>query len=269
MSEALDMLPGRKADDSSKAQAAFGLNDEFLAVVSHELKNALNPIHLNAELLMRLPESKAIPAVERAATIIRRAVATQARINDDLLDLSRVSTGKPTLQMTAVDRGPIVGNVTRAMGEDAKKKQVKFDVGLPEQPLVVDADPVRVEQIVLNLLSNALKFTPAGGTVPVLLKREDGFAVLEVRDTGSGIAPEFLPSVIGLFQQSDRSRQQGGLGIGLALVQHLVQRHAGRVTAESEGEDKGAIFTVWLPQHHGLAAVETLAPTADHRRLWT
>ncbi len=142
--------------------------------MSHELKNPLNLIHLNAELLARLPEAKALPSVARAAEVIRKTVLSQAQIIDDLLDLSRANTGKLSLAREAVDWGAIVTTIVGALAEEAVTQQVALSADLPAEPVIVEADPVRVEQIVWNLLSNALKFTPAGGEVSARLRADAG-----------------------------------------------------------------------------------------------
>ena len=194
--------------------------------------------------------------MERAAGIIRRTVAAQAQIIDDLLDLSRINTGKLTLTRSTVDWASSVDMIVSAMQEEAASRGVVLGIE-KTAPLLIDADPVRVEQIVWNLLSNAVKFTPAGGKVTLKLERDGECARLEVRDTGRGIAPDALPHVFEMFKQVEPSgaRLQGGLGIGLAVVRHLVQLHGGRIEASSNGLGAGSTFTCWLP----LAPVDTPA----------
>lgn len=242
--EALEEAAARRAE----ALAASELKDEFLAVMSHELKNPLNLIQLNADLLARLPESREIEAVQRVAALIRRTVATQAQIIDDLLDLSRVNTGKLSLHRTTLDWSVGVETIVSAMRDEAAARGVALQAELAERPLTIDADPVRVEQIVWNLLTNAVKFTPPGGSVSVRLAREGACARLDVIDTGRGIATAALPRVFEMFGQADGSaRQHGGLGIGLAVVKHLAALHGGRVEADSPGPNRGSRFSVWLP----------------------
>lgn len=239
----------RETAGRAEAQAASDLKDEFLAVMSHELKNPLNLIQLNAELLGRLPEARALPAVVRASEIIRKTVLTQAQIIDDLLDLSRMNTGKLSLHREPLDCSATVHTIVEALAGEAADKRIDLAVDVAETPLMIDADRARIEQVVWNLLSNALKFTPGGGRVAVSLGRDTGFARLVVRDSGRGIPPDFLPRVFQMFQQAEpgTARRQGGLGIGLALVKHIVELHGGSVLAESAGSGQGACFTVKLP----------------------
>lgn len=234
--------------ERASAEAANHLKDEFLAVMSHELKNPLNLINLNAEVLSLTPEVRLIPAAARAAEIIRRAVLSQAQIIDDLLDLSRVNTGKMALHPEPVDWAAVIEAIVRALGGQARDRDLELTVELPEARPVVDADPVRVEQIVWNLLSNALKFTPPGGRIEVRLDLDGDCARLDVSDSGRGLDAADLPVVFDMFRQvrADSPRQRG-LGIGLALVRQLAELHGGRVEAASPGLGAGATFSVWLP----------------------
>ncbi|AKJ27711.1 chemotaxis protein CheB [Caldimonas brevitalea] len=253
-----------ESEGRARAQAESESKDEFLAIMSHELKNPLNLIQMNAELLTRLPEARAVPSVVQAAETIHRTVLSQAQIIDDLLDLSRLNTGKLTLRLSRVDCVAIVRRIGKAVEADAARKKLDLRLELPDEPVVLHADPVRVEQVVWNLASNAIKFTPRGGTVTLRLETEEGQAKLEVTDTGKGIEAEFLPKVFDMFQQAEsRSiRREGGLGIGLALVKHLVGLHGGSVAAHSEGPGKGARFVVHFPLHDDDRAV-TAATASD------
>ncbi|WP_345816401.1 CheR family methyltransferase [Paraburkholderia sp. PREW-6R] len=232
-----------------KVEAASRLKDEFLAVLSHELKNPLNLIHVKADMLDRAPSTQGMPVVRDAAEAIRRSVVSLAKIIDDLLDLSRVRTGKLALEKARVDIAAIVANMSGAIEADALAHQVNVKAEGVSEPLFIEADAVRVEQILWNLVSNAVKFTPPGGQVTIRLSREDAYVCVEVRDTGRGIEPSFLPNVFEMFSQAEGShrRHSGGLGIGLALVKQLTEMHGGRVKAESAGAGKGARFRVWLP----------------------
>jgi len=218
-------------------------------VMSHELKQPLNLIQMNAELLMRLPLTAGNPSVQRLGDAIRRAVSSQSRIINDLLDLSRIRTGKLRLNRVAVDFGELVRTAAAAAVANVSGKTLVLDVHC-EDGVVCNGDRVRVEQIAWNLLTNAAKFTPDGGRITVRVAAENGFARLTVSDTGCGIAADFLPHVFGMFNQGtqDTALPDGGLGIGLALVYELAVAHGGRVEAHSEGVGQGAQFSVWLPQ---------------------
>jgi two-component system CheB/CheR fusion protein len=233
----------------AELQAASTLKDEFLAVMSHELKHPLNLIHVNAEMLSRLPEVRQVPAAVRASDVIRRTVMSQAKIIDDLLDLSRMHTGKLTLHCMTVQWSDIIASVAEAMRTDATLKNQTITVEIDPAASQVHADPVRVEQIVWNLVSNALKFTPEGGAIQLRLSVDQGSGCLSVIDNGQGMEPDFVQDAFDMFRQANRSttRLQGGMGIGLALVKHLAEQHGGRVAISSPGLGKGACFTVWLP----------------------
>ncbi|WP_353506566.1 MULTISPECIES: CheR family methyltransferase [unclassified Variovorax] len=234
---------------SLNAQMANELKDRFLAVMSHELKQPLNLIQMNAELLMRLPVAVQNPSVHRLGDAIRRAVSSQSRIINDLLDLSRVRTGKLRLNRVALNLGELVQTAAAAAMANVSGKNIELVVQC-ESDVACDGDRVRVEQIAWNLLTNAAKFTPDGGRITVSVTGENGFARLTVTDTGCGIAADFLPHVFGMFNQAAHgaARPNGGLGIGLALVHELAAAHGGRVQALSQGEGYGAEFSVWLPQ---------------------
>jgi two-component system, chemotaxis family, CheB/CheR fusion protein len=195
------------------------------------------------------------PAVPPPTEVIRRTVLTQARIIDDLLDLSRLHTGKMQLVCTPLAWLPVIQRAIEAAQVDAREKGLTLTAQLDEEASVIYADPARVEQIVWNLLSNALKFTPRGGTIELRLEADGALARLDVIDSGEGIDPMFLARVFDMFRQAKKAttRQQGGLGIGLALVKHLAEQHGGRVAAESAGIGQGARFSVWLPRYGGAA----------------
>lgn len=248
-----------------KVEAASRLKDEFLAVLSHELKNPLNLIHVKADMLDRAPSTQGLPVVRDAADAIRRSVISLAKIIDDLLDLSRVRTGKLTLERSRVDIASITAQVASAIEADASAHQVSVEVAGVAEPFFIDADAVRFEQILWNLVSNAVKFTPPGGRVTLQLSRESDHACIEVRDTGRGIEAAFLPNVFDMFSQAEGAhrRHSGGLGIGLALVKQLAEMHGGRVEAESAGAGKGARFRVWLPADNVAPRVEPREAQGD------
>jgi two-component system CheB/CheR fusion protein len=233
-----------------QAEAANRLKDEFFAVLSHELKNPLNLIHVKAELLTRAPEARSIAVVQQAADAIQRSVVGQAKIIDDLLDLSRVRTGKLALQQGPVDLSAAVRSVVEANATDAALSGIDLSTSGVDVPVVIRADAVRFEQMLWNLVRNALKFTPRGGRVGITLSRDGDFICVEVADTGQGIAPDFLPRIFDMFSQAEAGgrRDRGGLGIGLSLVKQLAEMHGGRIEAESAGLGKGARFRLWLPE---------------------
>jgi two-component system, chemotaxis family, CheB/CheR fusion protein len=231
------------------AEAASALKHEFLAVMSHELKNPLNLININVEILAALPELHSLPIATRCVQVIRQSVFGQAKIIDDLLDLSRMRTGKLTLSRCAVDVAGVLDELVDVAQADALTSDVDIHVDACGEPLTVFADPVRLEQIIWNLLGNAMKFTPSGGRITLRLGREGASARLDVIDTGQGIDPEFLPRVFDMFGQAEGQsvRNRGGLGIGLALVRQLVELHEGRLEVASRGVGHGSRFSVWLP----------------------
>jgi len=242
--------------EQADAENAAALKDEFLAVMSHELRHPLNMIHINVELLSRMPELRQTPTFMRAAAIIRNAVMSQAKIIDDLMDISRVRTGKLSLTMAPVVLDAMVQGIVDVMHSDPAAQDLAIDVHGSAEGAAVLADVVRVEQVVMNLLSNAVKFTPKGGRIDVRLAREGECVRIDVVDSGQGIDPGFLPHVFDMYGQSMSvtTRSKGGLGIGLALVREIVALHGGRVEAASEGIGKGARFTLWLPLLDSKAA---------------
>jgi two-component system CheB/CheR fusion protein len=234
----------------TQAEAANRVKDEFFSVLSHELKNPLNLIHVKAELLTRTPEVRDIAIVQDAADAIQRAVAGQAKIIDDLLDLSRVRTGKLALRFSPVEMTSMLRAVVQASAADAASGGIELSMTGTDAAMMIYADAERVEQMIWNLVRNALKFTPHGGRVRLALSQAAGSVCLEVTDTGQGIAPDFLPRIFEMFSQADGGgrRDRGGLGIGLSLVKQLAELHGGRIEAESAGLGKGARFRLWLPE---------------------
>ena len=267
---ARDMTESKEQEASREEQLAWEqqaneLKDQFLAVMSHELKHPLNLIQVNTELLISQPEVRALPAVARAGETIRLAVASQAKIIDDLLDLSRVRTGKLTLSLTTVALNEVVASIVDAAQNEVQKKGLSLIYHHPTEEVLALCDRVRTEQIFWNLINNAIKFTPAGGSVTLHLEQDARFARFSVSDTGQGITPEFLPQVFGLFQQGANSQQSAspnaGLGVGLTLVRDLATAQGGKVLAESAGLNRGASFTVWLPlASRRMAPADSVAP---------
>ena len=225
------------------------LKDQFLAVMSHELKHPLNLIQVNTELLINQPEVRALPAVIRAGETIRLAVASQTKIIDDLLDLSRARTGKLTLRLVPVELGELTSLIAGAARDAAEQKGLTLNYESDAEEVIALCDRVRTEQVFWNLINNAIKFTPEGGSISVKLTRDAEFAKFTVTDTGQGIAPEFLPKIFGMFAQAPHqaSSPNTGLGVGLTLVRDLTLAQSGKVLANSAGLNQGATFTVWLP----------------------
>ncbi len=244
----------------AEAQAATQAKDDFLAVLSHELRTPLQAM-LGWTLLLR-GQLQQVPAAQKGLSALERNVRTQARLIEDLLDVSRIVAGKLRLARERVDLASVVESALESARAAAAEKGLGLEPAtLPGCEVV--GDPVRLQQVVSNLLTNAVKFTPAGGRVRVTLERDDGTARIVVADTGRGIAPEFLPHVFDRFRQAERTtvHARGGLGLGLAIVQHLVEMQGGAVQAESPGEGRGATFTVTLP----LVAAESAAVAPERR----
>lgn len=233
----------------TQAEQANRLKDEFPATLSHELRNPLNSIVGNTEILMRSPEANTAPVIRHAVEVIRRNANSQTQLINDLLDLSRLQNDKLLLKRQPLLLTPIINDAAESVRVQIGSRNIDFDLELSEDALVVDADPVRLQQIVWNLLSNAVKFTPDDGWVKLTLSHEDDAAVIKVEDNGQGIDAAFLPHIFEMFRQADArtTRQYGGLGIGLALVKQLAELHEGSVQAHSEGIGYGAQFTVRLP----------------------
>jgi hypothetical protein len=232
---------------AEELREANRLKDEFLATVSHELRTPLTAILGWAHLLRagQLDKQSGNSALE---TIERNARA-QAQLIDDLLDVSRIITGKLRLDVRQVDPGSFIEPAIEALRPAAEAKDVRIQKVMDTGIVSVAGDPARLQQVVWNLLSNAIKFTPKGGKVQVRLERINSHIEIAVSDTGVGIKPEFLPHVFERFRQADQktTRHHGGLGLGLAIVRHLVELHGGTVEADSPGEDRGATFVVKLP----------------------
>jgi len=221
--------------------------DEFLAMLAHELRNPLAPIR-NALQLVRLSDPAARPEVRQAYDIIERQVENLVRLVDDLLDVGRINSGKVQLQKERIDLAAVVARAIEGARPLIDARRHALTVHLPEAPVPVAADPVRLAQVLWNLLNNAAKYTPDGGRIALIVERGQD-AVVRIQDTGMGIAPEMLPRVFDLFTQMERTldRAEGGLGIGLTLVRRLTEMHGGTVTAASAGAGLGSEFVVRLP----------------------
>jgi len=234
----------KRADGLAEANRS---KEEFMALLSHELRNPLSPI-LNALNILRQMKTSD-PIIEQAGNIIDRQVGTMVRLVDDLLDISRITKGKLRLTKEQVELRVVVNHAAETARPLMDARKHDFSVSLPTTPIWVMGDPVRLEQVVVNLLNNAAKYTDTGGLIRMTVKQVGAEAVIRVRDNGVGIAPEVLRHVFELFTQVDGSlgRSYGGLGIGLALARNLVEMHEGRLQATSAGLGKGCEFTIKLP----------------------
>jgi PAS domain S-box-containing protein len=244
-----ELLLSREHELRQTAEEANRLKDEFLAIMSHELRNPLNVILGYAELLLRTDAITQSASLKRMADAVKRNAVAQSKLIRDLLDLSRLRSGKLELNRETVSPRTSIENAIETVRLDAESKGITIHVTSPEEVLFVQADPVRLEQIIWNLLNNSVKFTPNGGRITVRLVEDGDQIVLTVSDTGQGIAPSFLPHIFEIFRQADSgtSRSQSGMGIGLAVVQQLVELHGGSVSADSHGSGQGATFTIRLP----------------------
>lgn len=245
-----------------EAQSASRAKDEFLAILSHELRTPLNPIVGWSQLLVKgnLTESQ----IKKGVEIIQRNAVLQAQLIGDILDISRIIQGKLKLKPSSLNLINIINNALETISLAAQAKSIQINTDLDPEVALVQGDPTRLQQVIWNLLSNAVKFTPIGGRVEVRLASVDTavqqennpetklsfpYAQIQISDTGKGIAPEFLPYVFDYFRQAEstKSRTEGGLGLGLAIVRRLVELHGGEVTVSSSGLGSGATFTITLP----------------------
>ena len=231
----------RKAEESNR------LKDEFLATISHELRTPLSAI-LGWARMLRMGQLSSENTTKALETIERNARA-QAQLVDDLLDVSRIITGKLRMDVQPADPNAFIDAAVEAVRPAAEAKGVRVQKIIDTGAIAIPGDPVRLQQVVWNLLSNAIKFTPRGGYVQICSQRVNSHLEIVVSDTGQGIPPDFLPHVFDRFRQADQktSRHHGGMGLGLAIVRHLVELHGGTVRANSEGEGHGSTFTVMLP----------------------
>ena len=264
-----------------QAEEANRLKDEFLAIISHELRTPLNSILGWAHLLLTRqfdPET-----TQRALETIERNARAQTQLVEDILDISKLMRGKVELSIHRINVSSFVDAMIESVRPQADAKSIHLAIQLDPSVPELEADPIRLRQIVSNLLTNAIKFTPEKGQIWVeVVPAARGFVNLQIRDTGEGIAPEFLPYIFDYFQQADSSstRPHGGLGLGLAIVQQLVELHKGKIYAHSKGRDQGSTFSVHLPISHKepggdantfpemkMIAVDQTLPSLDHLRV--
>jgi two-component system CheB/CheR fusion protein len=243
----------------AEAEQANRAKDQFLATLSHELRTPLSAMLLQAGRLRR--DDLGPEAIRTAGQAIERGTRLQVQLIDDLLDVSRIVSGKLKLQFRPLSLSEVIRAALDSVSAQAERRSIRFKVELDKAANRVHGDPVRLQQVLWNLLNNAIKFSPDGGEVTVVLAPFQGQARLQVSDLGVGIEPEFLPHVWQRFTQEDssNSRGHGGLGLGLAIVRHLVEAHGGTVQAASRGKDRGATFSVTLP----LLAERSLQPPPE------
>jgi signal transduction histidine kinase/ActR/RegA family two-component response regulator len=231
----------------AEAERTSQMKDEFLATLSHELRTPLSAILGWAQVLRR--GSRDPSDLQRGLQTIERNARAQAQLIEDLLDMSRITSGKVLLDMQNVAPAPFIDAAVDTVRPAADAKNIRIEKNYAADVGTIAGDPARLQQVIWNLLSNAIKFTPAGGVVSIDLLQQSGQVAITVRDTGAGIRPEFITHVFERFRQADASttRRHGGLGLGLSIVKHLIEQHGGTVRAESAGEGKGASFTIELP----------------------
>jgi len=241
-----------ESERSARAQAErmSRLKDEFLATLSHELRTPLNAIQGWTELIQH--EGTKPENLARGLEAISRNVRIQAKIVNDLLDMSRVVSGQVMLEVHPTSLQQVLGHAIDAVRPSADNKSIRIQTLIDAKIGPVRGDPTRLQQVIWNLLSNAVKFTPKGGRIKVILERVDSHVEVTIEDTGIGIEPDFLPYVFDRFRQGDSgiSRRHGGLGLGLSIVKSLVELHGGSVRAKSPGKDQGSTFSVALPLFH-------------------
>jgi CheY-like chemotaxis protein len=230
--------------------------NEFLAVLAHELRNPLSSIK-HAVQLLKLEEAP--DDAGWAMAVLERQVKIFARLVDDLLDVARLTSGKIELRKETIDAARVIHQAADAVTPLIEARKHRMTISLPAAALMVNADPVRLEQMVTNLLANAAKYTPEGGTVAVAAAHNDGVVMITVRDDGLGIDPAKLPRMFELFAQGEQTElHSGGLGIGLSLVKLLAELHEGSVTASSDGPGHGSSFTIRLPSVTGARLLHTV-----------
>jgi signal transduction histidine kinase/ActR/RegA family two-component response regulator len=254
----------RTKEAEEKLKEASRRKDEFLAMLSHELRNPLAPIRNAAEVMRRI--APADPGIAWARDVVERQVTHLAKLVDDLLDVSRITQAKITLKKEPVELGKVIQHSVETARSLLESKKHHLIVNVPSSPIWVHGDFARLAQVIGNLLNNAAKYTGEGGRIELAASADRGEALISVRDNGIGIESKLLPHVFELFTQGERSldRSQGGLGVGLTVVDRLVELHQGRVEVKSEGLGKGSLFRVILPcisevpQAEGAAQSESL-----------
>jgi PAS domain S-box-containing protein len=265
----LEMELRRQAEELAESNRR---KDEFLAMLSHELRNPLAPVLNTVHVLRQAPDDPSL--VQFAGNMVERQVRHMARLIDDLLDVTRLTYGKVRLQKERFDLGALVERAAESVRPLMDERGHQFVMVPHDRPIWLEADPVRLDQVLVNLLNNAAEFTDPGGHVEMIVAREGAEAVIRVRDDGMGIAPDLLPRVFDLFAQADTTldRGGGGLGIGLTLAKRVVTLHGGSIQVHSEGPGRGSEFVVRLPappesSGHGATPAGTAAPPMSLRML--
>jgi PAS domain S-box-containing protein len=234
-------------ESEARYRQADKQKDEFLAILAHELRNPLAPA-TNALHILQM-KAPPIPEVQWAQEVIATQIQRMTRLIDDLMDVSRITSNKLALRIERVELSKVIEEAITATRPFVEDSQQELVLAMPAETILINADQVRMAQVLSNLLNNAAKYTNPGGRITVHAERQGGEAVITIKDSGIGIPKEFLPKVFDMFMQGDRTltRRHGGLGIGLTLVKRLVEMHGGSVEARSEGKDKGSEFTVRVP----------------------
>jgi len=261
---ALEAAAAHERRARAEAESASAAKDDFIAMLSHELRNPLQAISSSVWLMER--PGNADEGTGRALDIVRRQSEHLTRLVNDLLDVARLTTGRIAIMPQPVNLAEAVRRNVSALDASGALRDHKIEVDV--QPIWLRADPARLDQMLSNLLANAVKYTPAGGKVKVTAARDKAEAVVRVKDNGAGMPPELLPRVFDLFTQGERGldRREGGLGVGLALVQRLARLHGGRVEAASEGPGKGSEFTLRLPiEERAIGPLEALEGAREAR----
>lgn len=230
----------------AEAERISALKDEFLAAVSHELRSPLGAILGWAHMLRR---RGSVEEFDRGLDVIEQSVQLQARLIEDLLEMSRMTAGRIRLDRQLLEPRAFIDAALEIVRPAAEEKRIRIGKVLDQSAGPLSGDPSRLQQVMVNLLGNAVKFTPEEGNIRVSLQRADRWAEIRVADTGVGISPEFLPHVFDRFRQAHpaAAHRSGGLGLGLAIAKHLVELHGGEIHAESAGEGRGATFVLRLP----------------------
>jgi PAS domain S-box-containing protein len=265
----LEMELRRQAEELAEANRR---KDEFLAMLSHELRNPLAPVLNSVHVLRQAPDDPSL--VQFAGNMVERQVRHMARLIDDLLDVTQLTHGKVRLQKERIELGAVAERAAESVRPLMEERGHQFTLVLHDRPIWLEADPIRIDQVLINLLNNSAEFTDPGGHVELIVTREGAEAVIRVRDNGMGIAPDLLPRVFDLFAQADTSldRGGGGLGIGLTLAKRVVTLHGGSIRVHSEGPGRGSEFVVRLPAlpesaEHDATTTESAAPPMSLRML--